>query len=236
MRDGIIDNSGSTTTTEVDAETFGKLHQIKHVLERWEISGINRKLQLKPRAWKEEEEEEEEGDHGSGGGVEEEDGGDAVPPPAPSTAAAAADPPAAASGNANAMAAEGQQQERTDDGKVDGEKAPGDSTVNTVIRTVSSSAADKEALCLFGGEGKPGVVGGGGGGGGRGGGGRGSQRAAELLLILKWGGELTNLGQRQAIELGNSFRTIMYPDSGSGGLLRLHRCRFRFVCVCRVLI
>ncbi|CAN0540342.1 unnamed protein product, partial [Ectocarpus sp. 12 AP-2014] len=41
-------------------------------------------------------------------------------------------------------------------------------------------------------------------------------------LILKWGGELTNLGQRQAIELGNSFRTIMYPDAGAGGLLRLH--------------
>lgn len=36
---------------EVDAETYGKLHQIKHVLERWEISGINRKLQLKPRQW-----------------------------------------------------------------------------------------------------------------------------------------------------------------------------------------
>ncbi|CAM9365448.1 unnamed protein product, partial [Scytosiphon promiscuus] len=47
-------------------------------------------------------------------------------------------------------------------------------------------------------------------------------RASQLLLILKWGGELTNLGARQAIELGNSFRTIMYPDSGTGGLLRLH--------------
>lgn len=51
----------------------------------------------------------------------------------------------------------------------------------------------------------------------------GSEQATQLLLILKWGGELTNLGQRQAIELGNSFRTIMYPDSGGGGLLRLHR-------------
>lgn len=50
------------------------------------------------------------------------------------------------------------------------------------------------------------------------------ERATQLLLILKWGGELTKLGQRQAIELGNSFRTIMYPDSGAGGLLRLHRC------------
>ncbi|CAN0291714.1 unnamed protein product, partial [Ectocarpus sp. 8 AP-2014] len=39
------------TFTEVDAETFGKLTQIKHVLERWEISGFNRKLQLKPRKW-----------------------------------------------------------------------------------------------------------------------------------------------------------------------------------------
>ena len=50
----------------------------------------------------------------------------------------------------------------------------------------------------------------------------------QLLLILKWGGELTSVGQRQAEELGRAFR-CMYPG-GEGeyaslpgsGFLRLH--------------
>ena len=50
-----------------------------------------------------------------------------------------------------------------------------------------------------------------------------------LLLILKWGGELTELGRQQAQELGKRFR-CMYPgsrDDNSGaqdglGFLRLH--------------
>ncbi|CAM9421282.1 unnamed protein product [Chrysoparadoxa australica] len=92
--------------TAVDSVTLTKVVQIRQVLERWEISGINRKLQLKPQAWEEVE----------GGGL----------------------------------------------------------------------------------------------------------RATKLLLILKWGGELTRLGESQAMELGDSFRRIMYPDSGGGGLLRLH--------------
>lgn len=52
--------------------------------------------------------------------------------------------------------------------------------------------------------------------------------AQVLLLILKWGGELTAVGQRQAEELGRAFR-CMYPG-GEGeyaslpgsGFLRLH--------------
>ena len=52
--------------------------------------------------------------------------------------------------------------------------------------------------------------------------------AQGLLLILKWGGELTAAGQRQAEELGRAFR-CMYPG-GEGeyaslpgsGFLRLH--------------
>ncbi|CAM9553045.1 unnamed protein product, partial [Laminaria digitata] len=36
---------------DVDPGTCSKLRQIEHVLTRWEISGINRKLQLKPQAW-----------------------------------------------------------------------------------------------------------------------------------------------------------------------------------------
>ena len=52
--------------------------------------------------------------------------------------------------------------------------------------------------------------------------------AKVLLLILKWGGELTPTGQKQAEELGRAFR-CMYPG-GEGeyaslpgsGFLRLH--------------
>lgn len=45
-----------------------------------------------------------------------------------------------------------------------------------------------------------------------------------LLLILKWGGELTATGCAQAESLGREFR-LLYPDEegGSGlGFLRLH--------------
>lgn len=144
----------SIEMTEVDAETFGKLHQIKQVLERWEISGINRKLQLKPRKW----------EKCSGQGDDEE-------------------------------------KQRT---------AKATATVSAPENEVFSSAEGegKTAAAAAVASAAPAITG---------------ERAAQLLLILKWGGELTNLGQRQAIELGNSFRTIMYPDSGTGGLLRLHR-------------
>ncbi|KAG5181367.1 histidine phosphatase superfamily-domain-containing protein [Tribonema minus] len=90
-----------------DQDVMTKYLQIRHVLERWEISGINRKLQLKPHAW------------------------------------------------------------------------------------VTPEGATTE-------------------------------RATELELILKWGGELTKLGERQAMELGDNFRRAIYPDVGGGGLLRLH--------------
>ena len=52
-----------------------------------------------------------------------------------------------------------------------------------------------------------------------------------LLLILKWGGELTPMGKKQAEELGRAFR-CMYPG-GQGNLLHLHsiaycQCFFRY--------
>lgn len=44
-----------------------------------------------------------------------------------------------------------------------------------------------------------------------------------LQVIVKWGGVLTHLGRRQAEELGNTYRMVMYPQSADGGgLLRLH--------------
>jgi inositol-hexakisphosphate/diphosphoinositol-pentakisphosphate 1-kinase len=39
---------------------------------------------------------------------------------------------------------------------------------------------------------------------------------------LKWGGNLTKLGEKQAINLGHKHRRDMYPDAPGGGILRLH--------------
>ena len=45
----------------------------------------------------------------------------------------------------------------------------------------------------------------------------------EALFILKWGGELTKLGEAQAEFLGGRFRNSLYPgDEDGGGVLRLH--------------
>lgn len=34
-----------------------------------------------------------------------------------------------------------------------------------------------------------------------------------VQLILKWGGDLTKLGENQAIKLGKQFRQEIYPDA-----------------------
>lgn len=39
----------------VPGELFRQLKQIRDVLERWEISGFNRKLQMKPQKWNNED-------------------------------------------------------------------------------------------------------------------------------------------------------------------------------------
>ena len=43
----------------------------------------------------------------------------------------------------------------------------------------------------------------------------------EATFILKWGGELTSLGEAQSTLLGAKFRNIMYPGE-MAGVLRLH--------------
>lgn len=50
----------------------------------------------------------------------------------------------------------------------------------------------------------------------------GKKTCKEVQLVLKWGGNLTKLGENQAIRLGQRFRQEMYPDSSGGGILRLH--------------
>ncbi|CEG50025.1 phosphoglycerate mutase-like protein [Plasmopara halstedii] len=48
-----------------------------------------------------------------------------------------------------------------------------------------------------------------------------TSRVSKLLLIIKWGGDLTHTGEEQAEHLGQKFRRMMYPG-GAGGLNRLH--------------
>jgi inositol hexakisphosphate/diphosphoinositol-pentakisphosphate kinase len=50
----------------------------------------------------------------------------------------------------------------------------------------------------------------------------GKKSCTEVQLVLKWGGNLTKLGEHQAIRLGERFRREMYPNSPGGGILRLH--------------
>ena len=47
-------------------------------------------------------------------------------------------------------------------------------------------------------------------------------RCSKLQLIVKWGGDLTKLGEKQAIQLGNRLRDLLYPSNKGGGVLRLH--------------
>jgi len=47
-------------------------------------------------------------------------------------------------------------------------------------------------------------------------------RCTEVQLILKWGGNLTKLGEKQAVNLGQRLRHELYPDAPGGGILRLH--------------
>lgn len=48
------------------------------------------------------------------------------------------------------------------------------------------------------------------------------KKCTEVQLILKWGGNLTKLGENQAIRLGEKLRHRLYPDAPGGGILRLH--------------
>ena len=48
------------------------------------------------------------------------------------------------------------------------------------------------------------------------------ERCMSVQLILKWGGNLTKLGEKQSIHLGQRLRHEMYPDANGGGILRLH--------------
>ena len=50
----------------------------------------------------------------------------------------------------------------------------------------------------------------------------GLRECVEVQLILKWGGNLTKLGEKASVVLGQRLRQRLYPDSPGGGILRLH--------------
>ena len=145
--------SDGTVTLDNDPDLYRKLRQIRDVLERWEISGINRKLQMKPQKWSD----------NWNGDVEEEKAskspslGDVSPMFAPH------DPPNAQIGTFK----------------------PPEPPSSTCSSPTTGTAT-------------------------------------EVLLILKWGGDLTPLGREQAEHMGARFRHEMYPDNAGGGVLRLH--------------
>ncbi|RYG68348.1 histidine-type phosphatase [archaeon] len=146
-----------------------KLYQIRDVLERWEISGINRKLQMKPLKWEEEEEEETISEPTSpledisGRMVYAESCADLTLPICYSS----------------------------------------NSTSLKISKGKDKDGKDKDGKDKDGKEKK-------------------YRMATEILIILKWGGDLTPLGREQAENLGAKFRTEHYPESDNGGVLRLH--------------
>jgi inositol-hexakisphosphate/diphosphoinositol-pentakisphosphate 1-kinase len=117
-------------------EYFSKLLRIRDVLESHKISGITRKLQMKPTQWSE-------------------------PIPASSSS-----PPS---------------------------PSPAESATETAGMSSSKVELSPNAI-----------------------------RATEVQFILKWGGDLTPLGEEQAEKMGAEFRSFMYPDPSGGGVLRLH--------------
>jgi inositol hexakisphosphate/diphosphoinositol-pentakisphosphate kinase len=163
-----------------------KLRQIKDVLERWEISGINRKLQMKPLSW------------------------------------VNIDPPVAVEGSATVAPSDEKAEIAPAPLESDAEAATAavtNSETPTVekepsVREGASTPVEKSDIAEHGiypflpqpqRSGQSDTC-----------------RATELLLILKWGGDLTPLGRDQAIQLGADFRDTMYPHPSGGGVLRLH--------------
>jgi inositol hexakisphosphate/diphosphoinositol-pentakisphosphate kinase len=132
--------------------------QVREVLERWQLSGINRKVQLKPVEWRETTAADGECMSGSSSGSD-----------------LAEDP-------SNPARPRRRHTRR------------GTASAGTGPVAVGWKRIDL------------------------------NRRVTKLTLILKWGGDLTKVGEKQAEALGASFRRTHYPGStdGSDGLLRLH--------------
>ena len=132
-----------TNFSDEDFTLIRKLKQVRDVLERREISGINRKLQMKPLKWN------------------------------------ISLTPTNSNGESN-----------------------GESEKDSIT---SSVTATEGATQVVTGDTTPPAL-----------------KATQLLVILKWGGDLTPLGAQQAERTGARFRNEMYPSPTGGGILRLH--------------
>ena len=169
--------SGLEACEGADSE-LSKFEAVRQVLTAHPFHGINRKVQIKPTGWRQVEEEEDDGD----------DGGEAT-----ATGQRQAD----ASG-ANPLGIEEGSPQR-----------PARRSEEIGTSPVSSPEGERP---------KPKRSAAGGGGGGGDGGGRGGgqprRRATSearvvpmtALFVLKWGGELTPLGETQATTLGAKAR------------------------------
>jgi len=187
----IMDNK--EVRREDDSELYQKLRLIRDVLERWEISGINRKLQMKPTAW----EDLTETEAGTGVDMSETETVYSTNSKTGLSEQIFGEKPGIAAGGNDARSARFLYNNL---GMGGGVSAP------NLVRSISGSSADvgksstdteKSA--------KPK-----------------GPNATEILVILKWGGDLTPLGREQAENMGENFRHLMYPDNEGGGVLRLH--------------
>eukprot|EP00966_Prymnesium_polylepis_P220826 5107499-Prymnesium_polylepis.1 len=148
------------------------------VLRAHPFHGINRKVQLKPTAWR---------SRRSGSSP------DAKRPPtsqasfAASLATSLTDEPSRWSGE-ESVCAEGSHAMRM---------SWSNSPLQTSAKSASSDAAQGEEPSSD------------------------QLEVAEVQFVLKWGGELTELGEEQATMLGARCRNLLYPNEGDG-VLRLH--------------
>jgi hypothetical protein len=153
---------------------------LSQVLERWQLSGINRKAQFKPSEWRATTTTDDEDEPDSSDSQGSDSGADCEDPDVPSMDAPGSNGDATSSYHRR-------RRHRRHRSRSGGAFASGES--RSGWRRIDPN-----------------------------------RRVKKLTLILKWGGDLTAVGQKQAEALGASFRRMHYPSSkeGDGGLLRLH--------------
>ena len=165
----IIDNKDSH---EEDPDLYTKLQIIRDVLERWEISGINRKLQMKPLKW------DTSNDHNES---------------------------TKSTNSENSSGGEKMEIISTKYDEIKGRITKSDNKSNDHDKNLSIGIEDSNSTAKNNNKVSTSAT-----------------SATEILLILKWGGDLTPLGRAQAETMGARFRHQMYPDNAGGGVLRLH--------------
>jgi hypothetical protein len=199
----VLDNK--EVKLEDDEELYTNLNLIRDVLERWEISGINRKLQMKPLSW------EDESDTDLDAPCNENE----ISSDVKFDLGLGSKPGIAAGLSQESRLSKFFPKMTSAGSSTDSLKSP--TTVDSFkslafTRSISGSSdlEGKEKDKKSGGDAKEDNE-------------KSKNRhATELSVILKWGGDLTPLGREQAEQMGTRFRHQMYPDNEGGGVLRLH--------------